>query len=274
MTTPNTKEKQDSIIAMSLIECQICYKTLTSNKQQPILTCGCQFCHKCLRSYIKERVSNGLATVPCPNDICVATLKRNQIQNLVDEGTFERFVTLMNNQAVAQDQSLAWCPIIDCDTLCKIASLNINEITECTKCGNKFNVKELENEWMIKKTEIVKAVDEGPTENNRIRMCPGCEILIQKVHGCDSMRCKQCKTNFNFETGETIPQWELVTSDCILRIGIMTLVVAAIMVLLEIKVLFVEKTFPAISILYTVLHLLCIYVLGVFLVHEWRAINQ
>ena len=101
-----------------------------------------------------------------------------------------------NNETVAKDPNLVWCPTIDCNTICNVSNSNFNSYgtfsnspTKCNNCGKEFLPHNSKDEKMKKK--ILR-------KNWNIDKCPNCKVLIQKNGGCDDMKCKNCETHFEF----------------------------------------------------------------------------
>lgn len=61
----------------------------------------------------------------------------------------------------------------------------------CKDCENKINIGHI-----CKQSDI----DSVKTVNDSVR-CPGCNLPIIKTHGCDSITCANCKTNFTYTDG-------------------------------------------------------------------------
>ena len=106
-------------------------------------------------------------------------------------------MNLRKSLEVARDKSRAWCPTIDCETICEIQPpiTNHSQIIRCDRCNNQFNLAEL-NEGNIAISLM------GANEN--ILSCPRCKILMEKNGGCTVVRCNNCRLSFNAKSGAVV----------------------------------------------------------------------
>ena len=42
-------------------------------------------------------------------------------------------------------------------------------------------------------------------KKGEVQRCPGCGLVCQRTHGCDSMQCPKCSTYFDYATGKKRP---------------------------------------------------------------------
>ena len=149
----STEKIRDGPRDLILLECIICTSTnLFSNSSKVDLVCSCNVCRDCVSFYIKERISNGLAMMPCPNYECNTTISDAIIKKLVNDDVFKKLQTLKNENFMANSSTLMWCPTIDCDTLLrrsKYYRISENKI-KCLKCKRKFEKRVLldDEKWL------------------------------------------------------------------------------------------------------------------------------
>ena len=194
---------QDTVISMSTTECTICLSELFPGTENELaLSCGCQFCRHCLIRYVEERISNGMADIVCPSNICNASLTMEDLQKISDVSIFERYLILNTNKKIALDPTLTWCPSPDCNTVCDIHDVTAvgrdskyKKYSNCAKCNHEFFPDEIENELMAWKIQEL---------NPNTRMCPNCNALIERNGGCSYVLCRYCLTMIKVEKNQIV----------------------------------------------------------------------
>jgi hypothetical protein len=91
------------------------------------------------------------------------------------------------------------CPDASCnglvDTVQCICTLCRSDVcTECISIIKADEVHECSPEMLESVREVL----------NSSRACPSCKTLINKIEGCTTMYCTQCKTPFNWITGDIV----------------------------------------------------------------------
>lgn len=71
---------------------------------------------------------------------------------------------------------------------------NLCDTIFCEKCEKRIDDKHICKEEEIKSIELV----------NSFIKCPKCKLPIEKSKGCSEMTCANCKTNFDYNTGNQI----------------------------------------------------------------------
>ena len=196
------QKKDETVITVEAEECPICLATFDTNDDKEfVLSCECRFCCQCLCDYINEKVRNGLTNISCPNTTCPIFLTYEEIQKIGGDVTYERFLTIKLNQVIAMDPKRTWCPVPDCNTICNIVEIEATvdgmctrtKCSTCPSCHHEFSPEEITKELMPWK--ILEL-------NPNTKMCPTCNVLIERNGGYPIILCRYCLSVIQIEKGE------------------------------------------------------------------------
>ena len=219
---------QDIVISMSTAECSICLSELFPGTENEFtLSCECQFCRHCLKRYVEEKISNGMVDITCLSYSCDASLTNEELQEISDISIFERYLILNTNRQILLDSTRTWCPLPDCNTVCDIQDATsveghsrYHKYAQCPTCQHEFFPDEIENELMAWKIQELSP---------NTRMCPKCNILIERNGGCKEVLCRYCLTMVNVEKSK------IVTSPIYVLFQSLVMIIGIVLALISLK---------------------------------------
>lgn len=151
-----------------LVTCKICHEDFTMEGEDNIHTtkpCSCKyFCEGCLRSYVHVSLQNRLkdGTLQCPRKPkCKSILSDDYVFSIADENDKNKY--------------LRW-------------KREAETLTSKVGTHRERNLGEKEKEILSKLDILTKP-------------CPNCFEIIEKIEGCDHMRCPFCKVDFCWKCG-------------------------------------------------------------------------
>lgn len=180
---------------MSESICPICLDLIEENSSTSG-NCDHMFCDCCLSKYIKNKIwDDRELNIKCPIDMCDEKITETIINELSDVDTMERYWNL---------EKLVGGIHVMCPTCNRINGKEDNNLhCYCSNCCLSYchicqsehsyyesecpNQDDIENEL----NDIKLA-----SENDDIKICPICKIIISRDEGCNSMKCKNCKIKF------------------------------------------------------------------------------
>jgi hypothetical protein len=199
----NDNKNNDTIILVDASDCPICLSELLPTGNETVgLSCKCQFCIHCLKRYAQEQISNGIVNISCPNITCNVFCTNDEIERITESHTFVRFVKLSINTQVATDSTRAWCPTPDCNTICDIMDASSSggrfkteKYCKCPKCQFEFSPEEI-----AKQLTTWKILELNP----KTKMCPQCNVLIERNGGCSLVLCRNCLTMVKIDENKIV----------------------------------------------------------------------
>jgi len=196
-------------------ECSICWEEMTnsttSESREFMLLCGHSFCFKCLHSLCLMSTYDPslILNLGCPWQDCDHTLDDSEVEFLVDFGTFQDYERNHFLAVKQRDPRTRYCSKPGCSALIDTDDVDRNPQIICPSCKEEYcfhcmrawhgdgvtcdEIKQLE-----KKEEPDSAAlqFEEWVEQNNAKPCPNCNIMIEKVSGCNHMTCKSCSYAF------------------------------------------------------------------------------
>jgi hypothetical protein len=161
------------------------------------------FCMNCPKQYIETEIGQGKCRPVCfASTVCKGTFSRSQLQQVLDQKTFDRLEHLQQQQdlAAAGLDFLSECPFCDYKQECPPIKVDKEFRCQNTKCGktscrlcNKETHIPLSCEEAKKDNKITMRhfVEEAMTAA-LIRKCNRCRQPFIKESGCNKMSCTNC----------------------------------------------------------------------------------
>ncbi|GIZ37487.1 hypothetical protein CKM354_000093200 [Cercospora kikuchii] len=165
-------------------------------------------CVECMHSWLAaEFETKGTEDLKCPE--CPCKLDYDDILAHSTPETFDSYEKMLTRNALSSLDEFAWCLSATCNS----GQLNVENASgtfmDCVGCGYKqclthkvaWHTGETCEQYEYR-TSGAKAKDEERATEAMLdtvsKKCPGanCGWRIQKIDGCDHMRCKKCKFEF------------------------------------------------------------------------------
>lgn len=174
--------------------CAICQYPVENSYE---LTCNDTFCKSCIVSYIEDKIYNNEHNIICPTIGCDKEIDYWIIKQLLSSYQFEKYEKMLLRHGVLNSNDMSFCP--KCDSVC-VKYENSNK-TKCNGCYHKYCYI-CQNDW-YKDHECDSAYFEEiihdvkiALEENDVKACPKCRIIISRNAGCLAMTCTSCGIRF------------------------------------------------------------------------------
>lgn len=171
--------------------CPICFDNFAQYEFEFITKCGHSFCRNCCASHIVEQIStNKVLTIKCPYDGCNHEMTEEQVINLLDQETSEKYTRLKKIALLNQNPNLRWCVRPGCDKYIIGKPGKHKLVCECKmkicfSCGNEYH--------RFKSCEaVINGVYQKYAKEKHVQACPQCKSRIEKTGGCNHMTCSRC----------------------------------------------------------------------------------
>ncbi|GAB9472724.1 hypothetical protein Gpo141_00009896 [Globisporangium polare] len=202
-SVPNLLRSVVSYLGLSMEEtfmCQICFEYVSVGKSFRLSKCGHLFCEACLENYLQFKIGEGQVYPTCFHEnegepACAAEIVPEDIKAVVSHGSWEKYLRFKFNK---ENENARQCPFCDHSQVYRGS-----EAPECLceSCGGEFcfvhstahrgrSCAEYE-----KKIVAIEKLNHAMI-NEISKPCPGCNNFVEKIGGCNQMKCVVCSTSF------------------------------------------------------------------------------
>ncbi|KAG0704179.1 hypothetical protein DFH29DRAFT_981610 [Suillus ampliporus] len=186
--------------------CPICYDNISSPLR---LGCGHVYCATCMRHFLTSALDSGQFPLTCMGDEsqCNVPIPIPTIQQFLPPTSFNRLLEVVFNAHISRHpQEFKYCKTPDCNQIYRSTGPNTTIVGQCPSCFSNIctSCHEDVHDGMscaeYKRTGRL-AEEERQTEawiaaqGGRVKKCPSCQALIEKIDGCNHMTCKLCQSH-------------------------------------------------------------------------------
>lgn len=206
-------------------ECAICRcdfqeemeKMLISDIFKGAANCNCYF-HRNCAMHLATTIQNSIQDKPpidyklpkCPG--CQSKMTPSFIWFCFQEmgiwnrgflNSTESLVRRLNNMIseflISKNGAVVYCPSNSCDGFVLMHPEH-EEMRPCPKCYRRqlFRGRDVDKISKLESKEVKSLL----ANNHKIRPCPHCGKLIERISGCNSMKCGFCKNDFHWNRGK------------------------------------------------------------------------
>jgi len=184
--------------------CEICYNTFEFIEIEIIEDCEHFCCTDCLVKWIETVINDGGSKIMCPHNLCKTCLSYDYINKIVTDN--DKYYLLKeytdNCECVIDNGIRLMCPTCNC--ICKKSSSYGTHAMYCGSCNQCYcyvcnEIHEYgDYSYCRKESEISELLSEvsNTLGSTNVKLCPICRIIIDKIDGCNSMKCENCKVKF------------------------------------------------------------------------------
>ncbi|KAG1819232.1 uncharacterized protein BJ212DRAFT_1268100 [Suillus subaureus] len=186
--------------------CPICYDNVSSPLR---LGCGHIYCAPCMRHFLTSALDSGQFPLTCMGDEtqCKVPIPIPTIQQFLPQTSFNRLLEVVFNAHISRHpQEFKYCKTPDCNQIYRSTDPNTTVVGQCPSCFSNIctschdDVHDGMN-CAENKRQTGRVAEERETEawlaahDGRVKKCPTCQALIEKVDGCNHMTCTLCKSH-------------------------------------------------------------------------------
>eukprot|EP00546_Thalassionema_frauenfeldii_P009930 CAMPEP_0178920662 /NCGR_PEP_ID=MMETSP0786-20121207/15126_1 /TAXON_ID=186022 /ORGANISM="Thalassionema frauenfeldii, Strain CCMP 1798" /LENGTH=669 /DNA_ID=CAMNT_0020594747 /DNA_START=1500 /DNA_END=3509 /DNA_ORIENTATION=+ len=183
--------------------CEVCYSDDIVPSRMYSLECSHSFCQDCWKAYIENKVTEGrnhLLNARCLSQECNARITGTTILQIAPSliPIWERSLLAT---FVERCQSFTRCPGPDCPIIVWKAHECATSNVHCTECMTNFCFT-CQSEPHAPASCVDMKNWNKTMGNSKLwiksntKACPGCNVPIEKNHGCNHMQCSQCGFDF------------------------------------------------------------------------------
>eukprot|EP00298_Acanthocystis_sp_HF-20_P018130 c21905_g3_i1.p1 GENE.c21905_g3_i1~~c21905_g3_i1.p1 ORF type:complete len:326 (-),score=112.07 c21905_g3_i1:31-888(-) len=184
--------------------CPICITDLEVGQGIKLKNCGDTYCFSCLKLYIISQMSIGVFNIQCPLPKCKARLDLQEIRVTIGETEFQNFDKRTFEQFAASGAEYYCCPTPDCNYYVSWEEENGIPRLQCPTCLKESCILCQSTPYHHDKTcqeyrDSLKQKDDNMKDEDatlkflnegKYRKCAKCGIFVEKIEGCDKMKCR------------------------------------------------------------------------------------
>ena len=180
--------------SVPVFHCQICMENHVVDISVQAENCSMQhkFCTDMLSGYLTSQINDGMVDLHCPcfGEGCNGKYNDSEVQNLVDEDTFEKFLRF---RAIKHNPDYRECP--RCNTSV-MGCVNTPEII-CATCGERYCYFHANAHPNMSCSQFSREQTRRDRQSSALikrmsRKCPQCQAPTEKNGGCNHMTCQHC----------------------------------------------------------------------------------
>lgn len=176
--------------------CLICFDTELNDENSLKLPCGHIFCKACLDHYLSEKINNALVEhIKCLMAGCVKPIEESTIKQIVNEMQYKKYMKFKKRATYLSNikNGLIPCVFPDCEEWLPYQEGD-SQFVRCNY-GHEFCAVCKQLPHPKKKCKNVE-IERITKNNQKIKPCPKCFNLIEKIDGCNHITCSLCKYEF------------------------------------------------------------------------------
>ena len=181
--------------------CTICYEKLI-NKNNISHLCNHFFCDNCIKTYLTNKIISGnVLNIKCLLGGCQREYSDNDIKQNVSPNIYRKYKKFKFQKLIFSnpEKHFVQCPYPDCPEIVEVE--NFDE--EFVKCENKhifcYKCRSLnyhrKYQCQNEDKELLSSLYNYDNFEN-YRLCPKCNILIEKNNGSNEITCINCGYKF------------------------------------------------------------------------------
>lgn len=189
--------------------CPICYDDVSSSHQ---LGCGHTYCAACLRHFISSALESDQLPLTCLGDEarCRVPVAIPTIQQFLPPASFNRLLEAAFDAYIAKHpEEFKHCKTPDCTQIYRATQAGAAPQTlHCPSCFSAVcngchedghdGLSCAESKAQRDPAELERLNDAWiASQGGRVKKCPRCSVLIEKLEGCNHMTCKYATPSFS-----------------------------------------------------------------------------
>ena len=188
----NTQEELKSEETIDV--CSVCNEEFIVNENNKVSKCGHSFCEQCWYNFLSIKINeNKLPSIKCMDYECNEKINDEFIFNLLnfDDDLIRKYKLYKFELNILQDPNKKLCPHPNCNSYMELKDIKNKYVS----CENKHKFCFLCLNPPHGDIPCEKSIDidlKEYAQNNFVKKCPHCGIIIEKKSGCNHIICSKC----------------------------------------------------------------------------------
>lgn len=191
--------------------CKICLTLITPSNGIILKNCRHEICKKCIANYIKTSLD---VEIKCPiiaddTQQCDKFIQDRELRCFITNAEYlihlKKSLTLAetsikNSFHCKTPNCIGWIEIVNQNHLRNFRCVVCNR-TNCVKCKSiheGISCVEFKRMFGHRDENLSKNYIQRMLRERKVMKCPKCGILVQKINGCNHLKCLSCKNEFQW----------------------------------------------------------------------------
>ena len=190
----NKSKLKNSNGSINKTNCPACEEDFIPNEKNTLKNCGHSFCDECWYDFLSTKIKeNKLAFIKCMDYECSEKPDDDFIINLLNSNheLIDKYKRFKLELEIINDPNRKFCPFPNCNSFLELKDKNNKKV----KCSNNhtfcFLCLKSPHGNLPCNNEINKSMIEYE-KNNFVKKCPKCDIITEKITGCNHITCAKC----------------------------------------------------------------------------------
>jgi len=196
------------------MECSICFEGYDTFMMFFVDGCSHVFCRDCLAMHCGVLIKDGQTDIKCPDLDCKSHITYPEIKDLIENNPEldDKYESFLFNNHLEKLDDITWCPIPHCSKPCpldgqygiiRVKCLNCEYIF-CGKCGEEYHEDFTCEVYKKYKGKLDNFDVWLEAKGDKVKRCPDCKYLGEKISGCSTVKCIKCKHYFCWRCAQNI----------------------------------------------------------------------
>lgn len=199
--------------------CPICFANSIKDKGSYFALSGChhKICIECIRNFLKINIKEGnISKLTCLYGGCNIVYPHEIVKEFTSSDDWNNYKKYTRNnertKVMQNNPNIIHCPYPDCTELIELHNMQFGmmlpehfvycnqEHSFCLRCrvleqNHDQASCEGSNERLLREINDISK-NKSKSKKLNYKQCPCCKIIIEKVEGCNKMRCLNCDYEF------------------------------------------------------------------------------
>ena len=196
--------------------CPACEEDFIPYNKNTLKNCGHSFCDECWYDFLSIRIKeNKLTSIKCMDYECSEKPDDDFIINILNsnQGLINLYKRFKLELEIINDPNRKFCPFPNCNSFLELKDKNNKEV----KCSNNhifcFLCLNAPHGNLPCNNEMSKSMIEYE-KNNFVKKCPKCDIITEKIEGCNHISCPKCNHQWCWLCNEEFDPEHFYESKC------------------------------------------------------------
>ncbi|TNV80165.1 hypothetical protein FGO68_gene10166 [Halteria grandinella] len=218
MPESKTQQLQTKIQSKAVLKdtCEICMDEIDDDEYK-LIDCKHNYHKQCLKSMLQNYVNQKKNPIVCAKVGCKQEISMKDMSILLTKMELADYSEYKTKALLEQYTDLEYCPLPDCGyPFVTDTSQGVNKY-RCQKCNkyicvdckaefhNGIECKEYQERLRPAREKEAEALFLKAAEQMGLKNCPFCKIPVEKISGCDHIKCK-CGKEFCYKCGGVYKQ--------------------------------------------------------------------